>query len=521
MSTPDQGDDTIIGHYNDILMQRRRELRTLLGRLSEQYRLIVVSNRGPVEFARDAHGSLQAGRGSGGLASALRALNQYAEPAWVMAAVQGGGHQGDGRQDSLTYHEDGQRFHLRFVTLSADEYHQYYNIIANTVLWSIHHTLSDQPQEVVLTAEICSAWRMYEHVNQLFADAVVREASGKRSIILLQDYHLYLVAGQLRTRLGDQALISIFVHIPWPGPAHWSALPAAMREAVLRSCCALDIIGFHLPRYALHFLYTCHAYLPDAEVDFEARIVRLNEKTTYVRAYPISVDVIELQRRINTSARVQDQLGMLASRLSHQTIVRIDRIDPVKNIVRGFKAFELLLEQHPEHCEHVTFLAFLVPSRLALASYQSYFEEICDIVGRINVRYGTCNWQPIELFIGENYERALAAMQIYDVLIINSLSDGMNLIAKEGPSINQVNGVLILSESVGAVEQLGDAAIVISSTDVVNTAEGLQQALTMPIDERLERSRRLKRRIAEEDISIWIQQQFTDIMALAAGESIL
>jgi trehalose 6-phosphate synthase len=184
--------------------------------------------------------------------------------------------------------------------------------------------------------------------------------------------------------------------------------------------------------------------------------------------------------------------------------------------VRGFQAFEQLLMDHPEHHGRVKFLALLVPSRLGVEEYGRYLEEIMVTVGWINTRYGTGEWQPVELFVGEDYERAIAAMQLYDVLLVNPILDGMNLVSKEGPAVNTLGGVLVLSEGAGSAEQLQHAALVVTPTDIVGTAEALHQALVMPLGERFRRANELKLAVAKEDIAMWLCHQFEDFRQLGA-----
>jgi trehalose 6-phosphate synthase len=287
-----------------------------------------------------------------------------------------------------------------------------------------------------------------------------------------------------------------------------------MRDAILRSCCALDVIGFHTNRYRRNFLNTCLAYLPDARIGYSEHTVELDGHTVYAGVYPISIDVTGLQHQAEASPVVRDHRYRLRGRLGDQTIIRIDRVEPSKNIVRGFQAFELMLEKYPEHRGRVRFLAFLVPSRLGVEEYGRYLEEIMITMGWINTRYGTGEWNPIELFVGDDYERGIAAMQLYDVLLVNPIIDGMNLVAKEGVTVNATGGVLILSEGAGAAEQLGSAALMVSPSDIVGTADALHQALVMPLAERYRRSSELKRLVAEEDIAMWLFHQFEDFQRL-------
>jgi trehalose 6-phosphate synthase len=190
-----------------------------------------------------------------------------------------------------------------------------------------------------------------------------------------------------------------------------------------------------------------------------------------------------------------------------KVILRVDRLEPSKNILRGFQAYESLLEMHPEYRGNVIFMAFLIPSRVGVEEYQTYLDEIMVFVGRINAHYGSSDWEPVRLLVGENYPRAIAAMKMYDVLLVNSIADGMNLVAKEGPIVNQKDGVLILSERAGARQQLGSGALVISPVDIFDTQKALHQALSMSIEKRQEKVAFLRKIVREEDINYWLKSQ--------------
>jgi len=203
----------------------------------------------------------------------------------------------------------------------------------------------------------------------------------------------------------------------------------------------------------------------------------------------------------------------LPSFYNEYTVLRVDRAEPSKNIVRGFSAFGRFLEAHPEFVGRVNFVAILVPSRMDVLEYQSYLDDVSSIAGRINARYANVetSWQPINLILGENYPRALAAMKWYDVLMVNSIIDGMNLVAKEGCLLNERNGVLILSEGAGAAVQLGDDAWMIAPADVEATADAIYRALTMPLPERRRRADNLRRAVESDDVAKWFREMIWDV----------
>jgi trehalose 6-phosphate synthase len=501
----------------ELALEHERRLDEISERVLTDRRLILASNRGPVEFERNEAGELEGTRGTGGLVTAMTSVSRFAAPVWIAAALNDADREAVQQHNgSIPWKSEDACFDLRFVIPDAEDYRRYYNDISNPLLWFLQHYMWDAPRTPNITPDVWESWESYTRVNQAFTDVISEDirSSKQQAIVMLQDYHLYLVAAMLRQQVPAETLLTLFLHIPWPGSDYWALLPAPMRDAILRSCCTLDVIGFHTNRYRRNFLNTCRAYLPEAKISYNENTVELDGHTVHAHVYPISIDVAGLQNMAETSPVVRDYRYRLRGRLGDQTIVRVDRIEPSKNIVRGFQAFELMLQRYPEHHGRVKFLAFLVPSRLGVEEYGRYLEEIMVTVGWINTRYGTGEWQPVELFVGDDYDRGIAAMQLYDVLLVNPIIDGMNLVAKEGPTVNATGGVLILSEGAGAVEQLGSQALMVSPTDIVGTADALHGALTMPLAQRYRQAAVLKRLIGEEDIAMWLYNQLRDLQAL-------
>ena len=276
----------------------------------------------------------------------------------------------------------------------------------------------------------------------------------------------------------------------------------------------MDLLGFQTREDGLNFIRTCEIHLPHAHVNFKQGRVWYRNHTTYVRDFPISIDVKALERLAESEEVAEHHKSFLEQYGGNPLILRIDRIEPSKNIVRGFQAFDELLELYPEHRGKVQFLALLVPSRMEVEEYQNYLNELMGAAGQVNAKYGDSNWEPVRVVVGENYPRAVAAMQLYDVLLVNSIADGMNLVAKEGPVVNQQQGVLVLSERTGAHQQLGSGALVIPPLDISATASALHQALIMPADERKEKAERLRSLIESEDIVDWLCKQLETIVEL-------
>ncbi len=489
----------------------------LIDQVLQNRALIIASNRGPVKFQKSGNGEVESIRGRGGLVTALTGLASLTEAHWIACADTD--EDREWKRGSLPLEGSDRSIEMQFLSPDSATYERYYDGIANPLLWFLQHSMLDISRTPSITRKTWDDWQDgYVTVNALFAEAIAKQirASYKPSLVMLQDYHLYLAPRFLRKSLPFRSGYTLlhFVHIPWPGPEDWGMLPSRMRTAILDGLCAVDLLGFQTREDGMNFLRTCETYLPHAYVRFKHGRIWYRNHMTYVRDFPISIDVDGL-RKLVLSAEVQTHRQEFAEIYrSKQLILRIDRIEPSKNIVRGFEAFDEMLELHPEHKEKVQFLVLLVPSRLEMNKYQDYLAQLMAAAGKINVKHGHSHWEPIRILTGENYPRAVAAMTLYDVLLVNSLADGMNLVAKEGPAVNEHDGVLILSERTGAYQQLAPGALVISPLDVYATAEAMHQALVMPLPERQERAARLRRLIENEGIVDWLCAQLDAISKL-------
>lgn len=492
-------------------------------RKNEQTPLIViVSNRGPYQFEQLADGRFKSRRGAGGLVTALMALAQQMDVLWIAAALGEGDIAWAEAQGDRVSNVDG--IDMRLVITEENAYNQYYNVIANPLLWFIQHGMWDMTRSPVIDAKIWQAWHDgYLAINEQFSDAVaesIRDEMKKQTrpiIVMPQDYHLYMLPKFLRERVGDGVQIQPFVHIPWPGIDGWRILPMQMREAILESLLHSDRVGFQTKRDAFNFVQTARFYLTDAHSHGTRDSITYAGRKTGAYAYPISVDVDKLQGMMNEPQAHLYKGQMISLIGDRKLILRVDRVEPSKNILRGLQAYRDLLESHPEHIGKVQMLALLVPSRMEVDEYQTYLRDIMAEAGMINARFSDEFWEPVRIIVGENYSRALAAMQLYDVLLVNPLADGMNLVAKEGALVNQRDGVLVLSEHAGAFYELGENALTVSPFDVHSTAEAMHQALVMPAQERRKRAEALRAIVQKAGVREWFASQVDD--ALTASKS--
>ena len=474
--------------------------------------LILVSNRGPFDFTVTETG-VEHARGSGGLVTVLDPIGRYTTPTWIAAA------RGDGdRQVAAEYGnrpipvgDEASSYCLRFVDIPPTMYERYYNVISNPLLWFVHHYMWDTPREPRIGPPEWQAWHEgYVPANAAFAAVVAEEIerSARPPVVMIQDYQLYLVAGMLRDKHPGVS-IRFFLHTPFPNSDYLRILPAAMRDAILASLLACDVVGVQTKRAATNLLQAMSTLMPRTRVDYEAATIEHDGRHTAVRVHPVSIDPAAV-RELAYGEQGERELARILPTFGERNILRVDRIEPSKNILRGFEAYNLMLEAHPELIERVKFLAILVPPRPGIVEYERYQDDIMAAMGRINIRHGTDTWQPIEVFTGNNYVRALAAMRRYDVLLVNPVIDGMNLVSKEGIVVNERDGMLVLSDGAGSFEQLAPLPITVSPADVQGTADALYTALHLSAEERGAIADELRRRVEAEDAAHWLVSQLAD-----------
>ncbi len=472
--------------------------------------LILVSNRGPVTF--DDQGQMS--RGSGGLVTALTGLASYRDATWIASAMTPG--------DAERAHEAGDRpfpvpspsgreYQVRLVVSDEEAYDRFYNIVANPMLWFIQHYLWDLSNAPDIRRHEVEAFEFgYNVVNEDLARAVVEEIESlEEPVVMVHDYHLYTLPALVR-RARPDVFLHHFVHIPWTQSDSWRVLPRRIREEIYCGLLANDIIGFHTQAYRRNFLQCCDDILDEAEVDYGRGIVHFDGREIWVRSYPLPIDAVAIQKTAS-SERVREFEAELLRRRRDHMILRVDRADLSKNVLRGFSAFDLFLEQHPEFRERVTFVAQLMPSRTDVPEYAEYLERIEALVAVVNHRHGTPDWMPIQLKLRDDLDEAVASYKHYDVILVNAMFDGMNLVAKEAPLVNERDGVSILSENTGAHEELGDFALSVNPFDIQETADSIHAALTMSASERERRALGLKATVLQRDPGDWIDEQLVDI----------
>src|SRR5579864_6454728 len=491
--------------------RRGSALRAYVTRALPGYSPILVSNRAPHEPRPD--GTFR--RGAGGVITGLLTLAEATGADWVACA------RNDAERELAARHTDvltmpllSSTGTLHYATPTQQQYDMYYSVIANPVLWFIQHYLWDLGNEPVIDERIHEAWdKGYVEVNRQMAAKVVElgRASSGRPLVLVHDYQLYLVPAMVRQVLPGAA-IQHFVHVPWPTPQYWKVLPRHMRDAILDGLLGCDVVGFQSSLDVRNFLLTCEENA-GLQVDERERAVLAGGRVVYARHYPISIDV-PATTRLSMSRGVKRQEHELATWRPEYLIARIDRTDPSKNIIRGFIAYDKLLRYHPQLIGKVQFWAFLQPSRQDIAAYSRYLRQIRQTAARINSDLGTPDWQPVRLEIAESERKAIAAMKNFDVLLVNPVYDGLNLVVKEGALVNAKDGVIVLSENAGAHEELREHVLSVNPFDVEATAAAMYAALTMPVEERHRLNEGARNVVRTNDIARWISNQVQDLRDL-------
>lgn len=487
--------------------------------LQQNSQVLIVSNRGPVEYTLRPDGVWEYQRGVGGMVTGLINMGTLLKATWIALAISSGDHQA-----VATLQKDGwlhppvaqmKGISLRYVTISPEAFQKHYGVMSNRVLWFLQHYLFHRLQPPIDDVQMHDAWTQgYVVANHALAAAVVHEIhrSTKRPVVMLHDYFLCLVPSMLRAQQ-PEAFLFHFLHCPWPEVRYWNHLPSHIYQDIFKGLLANDILGFQTMLDAHNFLLGVPRVLHDAQVDLARMTALYQGHTTQIRAYPIG-SLPEQDRRDAGDIAAFPELAPLLSALqqNQHVIMRVDRLDPSKQITLGFAAYEQLLDTYPQLRGRVVFLALFVPAREALIEYRRYRKEVEAIIERVNQRFATALWEPVIAIYGNNRTLALTAMQHYDVLLVNVAADGMNLVAKEGIAVNQRAGVVVLSRTAGAYQQLHDAVLPIAPYSIEETSHALYTALTMPLEN--------KKRMHEAGLQIlntstlqdWLETQLDDIL---------
>ncbi|HEX4904917.1 MAG TPA: trehalose-6-phosphate synthase [Acidimicrobiales bacterium] len=450
--------------------------------------VVLASNRGPISFQIGAGGDLETKRGGGGLIVVVGGALEGTDALWIASALSDADREAASRG---VIEAEG----YRVRTIVAEGMGGYYDVISNSTLWFLYHGLFDAPRRPRFDRAWRAAWDEYRSVNHAYARAIAEDAPDG-AVVLVQDYHLSLVPAALRELRSDVRVVH-FHHTPFAGPDALRMLPTDVATELLSGLAGATACGFHDARWADAFTASCQALIGVTPRTFVA---------------PAAADAADIQK-VAASDACDEQLRKLEAQIGdRKLLVRVDRIELSKNIARGFLAFDDLLRTYPEWRERVVFGAFVYPSREGLAEYLAYRQEVEGLIRRINEEWSTPSWTPILYDARDDFPRSVAALRRYDVLLVNPVRDGLNLVAKEGPIVNERNGVLALSRESGVNGELGGLALEVNPFDVAGTAEVLHHALSMSADDRAAHASAVRERAAARTPHDWFADQ------LAAAE---
>jgi trehalose 6-phosphate synthase len=488
------------------------------GGVADNAQVIVASNRGPIQLYQHTDGQILQRQASGGLATAFVSLAARMDLSWVAVAATPLERQAFLDRPYRTIRLGSSQVRTHYVAVPDQLYRQYYNTVSNSLLWFAQHYLLHPDVAPSFGRGDQQNWEEgYRAVNQAMAAALVEtlqalsEDARQRVVVMLQDYHLYLVPALVRAAFPEVALTH-FIHIPWPAVRYWQFLPQNIVLQILTSLLANDVIGMQTALDVRNVLTCIEELLPDAVVErtAEANTITWQDRRVLVKAYPMSIDPTYIRAQARSRA-AQRGYRAISHHFDALTILRVDRLEPTKNIVRGLQAFALLLEQHPDLQGRVRFVMILVPSREEVQRYRKYAREVYKLVQEVNARYGGPGGAAVVPIVGNDQARALAAMRTSDVMLVNSVIDGMHLGAKEFAVVNERHGVLVLSRTAGVAHELGQgAAFQVTPTDLQETADALYQALTLDSQGRAAMASAARRIVEAYPIARWIEDQLAD-----------
>lgn len=493
------------------VMWTHNALQDFVQRKMQGYRFIVAANREPF-IHRHNGGQVECVRPASGMATALDPIMEACGGVWV-------GH-GSGSADRTVVDEfdhiqvppEDPRYTLRRIWLTKEQEDGYYYGMSNEGLWPLCHVVFQRPEFAPQN------WNHYRDVNRKFADAILQEAAGEPAIVFIQDYHFALVPRMLKEQ-NPQLLVAHFWHIPWPNRETFRSMP--WQEEMLDGLLGNDLLGFHIRYHCHNFLDTIDRTL-EARVDHEKYEVVRGGKTTMVRPFPISIDFEEHQKLALTDdvtvemERWRKLLGLRDEILG----CGLDRLDYTKGIPDRLRAIDYLLEHFPDYRGRLVFVQVAVPSRSHVPAYQRLDDEVDHLVNDINWRWSSGSWRPIWLFKEHKNVKEMAALhRLSQFCVVSSLHDGMNLVAKEFvASRNDEDGVLILSKFTGSARELPDA-IQVNPFSVIELAEGIHLAATMPRDERQRRMQRMREQVAYNNVFRWAGKLLATLLRIDFPES--
>ena len=491
-------------------MWTKESLNDLVKEKLSAYLFVVVSNREPYIHTFSGR-RITFHVPASGLTVALDPVMQACGGTWIAHGSGNADKEVVDKENKISVPPDTPRYALKRVWLSKEEENGYYYGFANEALWPLCHIVYTRP----VFEE--SDWDTYKKVNEIFAQSVLEEVGDRKAFVFIQDYHLALLSRLIKER-NPNIITAQFWHIPWPNREAFRICP--WQEEILHGLLSNDLVGFHIRYHCNNFLDTVDRAI-EARVDWERYEVTCGGKKTAVRPFPISVDFDEISQNAQ-----KEEVAIEIERLKNEVGIKdeiigvgLDRIDYTKGIPDRFKAIDRFLEKYPQFQGRVVFIQAGVPSRTQIEAYRDLKDEIDDLAGEINWKYGFGRWKPIICLWEHGAPVTLMALRrMANFFVVSSLHDGMNLVAKEFVASRfDEDGILILSPFTGAARELTDALLVNPyATD--HFAEAIKNALEMPQAERQKRMRKMREVVRENNIYKWAADIIAELVKFESGE---
>jgi trehalose 6-phosphate synthase len=396
------------------------------------------------------------------------------------------------------------------VPVHEQEYERYYDDAGIRIIWSAWHGIENEIPVRCDAESPLTSLASYVRVNRKLSSKIAQVAA-KGAIIAVQDYQFMLAPTIIRSLRPDVRIVH-FSHTPFPDSGSVARLPSVIVRTLVTGMLGADLLGFQCARWAHRFLHCCLRLGLDVDQNYGQ--VRYDGRRIWVRCYPVPVDVPSLTLR-SQAAEASRWADKMRAEDRRKLLVRVDRLDPAKNALRGFEAYSLLLHRLPDLARDLRFVACLVPSRERLPEYQCYARNVWRVVDDVNRRHPGS----ITVYYGNDQDRALGVMRGYDVLLVNPVADGMNLVAQEGPAVNTNDGVVVLSIGAGAADLVSGAVILDRPGDVRATADTLEVALSLSLAERRDRANRMRTAISRLSPTEWLERQLADTLAVTSGST--
>jgi trehalose 6-phosphate synthase len=466
-------------------------------------KLAICSHRGPITYRRTSAGVHALPAGPGGLVTAVAAAASRLGATWLYAASS------DGDREIARSHPDGiaqEGMALRLLDLPGPEHRAHYEVISSALLAPLFHYVFSLTYAPAFTRDVRTAWAAYRCINEIFGEAV--RMLPVQDAVLVEDTQLMLVGAAVRDRPNAPDVpLAYFHHVPWCEPSYFGILPEPLRHEILVAMLAYDSCGFHCQRWADAFMACCERFLPGARRDGDR--VEWHGRSTHVAVIPAAIDSYAVRASVASSDAAAWRNRFEVLKGDRRLFVRVERADPSKNAVRGLRAYELLLERRPDLVTTTRLLAVVTPVRGWVNEYREYFAATQQVAAEINDRFRD-DGEVVSLAVAKDahrpdHARAVAALAVADIHVVNPTFDGLNLVAMEGAVAG--DAALVLSENAGAHDLLKSAALSVNPFDIEQTADAMELAVEWSEPHRRREAARLRALVEARTPEQWITQR--------------